>query len=111
MKKVSFQILFGHATDAILSFFGEDYWKMCDDELLGLAEKYNLLSEMDLESISFNNDIGNVNPNYERNLLTQSDRQTVIKSLIERTKYSVNYISIIFSTIAIVISVVSLFVK
>lgn len=81
---------------------------MSNSELLELAEKYNLLSEQELEHISVGVDEGWVNPHYERNLLGQKLRDKIVKDLVSRDKFVSTLLAEALSLIAIAISIISL---
>lgn len=85
-----------------------DFWKMNDIELFELAEKYQLLSEPELESLAYDYDKGQLNPNYDRNLLSQENREKIIESLTKRIGFIRSFITILISGISLIISIFAL---
>jgi hypothetical protein len=88
--------------------FKLDYWKMTDSELLDLATEYQLLEETDIELLSYNFEKKEINPNYERNLLSQGNREKIISGLTGRIRFFGFFIIFFISVVSLIISILAL---
>lgn len=102
------RVIFQNFSGLSLRLLSQDYWKLDDNDLLIFADKYNLLSEADIESINYDIDFERVNPNYHRNIFSQKSRRQIVKELVERTKFATSQVTLLISVLALIISIFSL---